>query len=272
MSTNEAGWFHHCQQLWSQKLHVSPEAKLLVAANNLSPCPAREAYIASCMDALRNDITDDELCYDSQGTIWSFRFKESAGEAWTTFDPWYTGEEPRRMIFLRDGRVFQIADNDELQLPFSDAVDARGLEVRWRKVTTPLIDGETRSDAVYIRLQVAGRDIPTYVVRRHRSNWGFLLENCWGIFASFQLPRKQRFAAPSRYPNNAELSTRPTKRLKLNEDVDLLSDSTLAVTSRLQWREALLYNLGTIDLPDGPDAVAIFNQAWQAADLGVHLG
>lgn len=325
MSTNEAGWLLHCQQLWNQRLHVSLFARRIVTAN-CSTFPARDAYILSCMDSRRDEMTMDELCYDchhGQGTVWTFRFKEAAGLEWTAFDPWHNGGEARRMIFLRDGRVQQIAENGELQLPFSDALDARGVEVRWRKVQSPLIDGaqsDGGDDVVYIRLHVAGRDIPTYVVRRHRSNWGFLMENCWGVFASFPLPRKLAKAAfatrsnPTadwnyradfgdggdgdhdnnnniRHVNMQTTSTfrtshnnpaaaaaaatllsthqplyRPTKRRKPNATAALepLSDDTnLVITGRLQWREALLYNLGANTLPDGPGAAVDFYRAWQ---------
>lgn len=300
MSRNEAGWLHLCQRLWSSKLHVLPEAKLWAAAHR-----AREGYILSCVDATRDEIANEELCYDPQtgrGTIWSFRFKGEAGPQWTAFDPWHAGEEPRRMVFLRDGRVGQIdARNGELRLPFSDAADAHGLEVRWRNVTSPLIDGEVsrRSDAVYIRLRVGGRDVPTYVVHRHHSNWGFLMENCWGLFASFPLRRKRHMpraatAAADAAVGDARLNANGdaaggvvsaiaravtgSKRRKRNTaaaasaaaavsvksaDVDPLSDSALAVTSRDQWREVLLYNLGGNTLPSGPDAEEIWIRSWE---------
>jgi hypothetical protein len=274
LSANEAGWPLHCQQLWSQRLHVAPAAKRMVWGTNAngSVLPAREAYLLSCTDAWRNQIADDELCYDqNQGTVWSFRVKEAAGAEWTAFDPWHAGEEPRRMVFLRDGRVCQIADNGELRLPYPDAMNAGGVEVRWRKVQRPLIDGAphcgTGANVAYIRLRVGGRDVPTYIVRRHRSNWGFLMENCWGIFASFPLPRKtpQAAVAPRNETEissslnatiNAQrlLSTRRCPARNATTDLEFLSDdSTLVVTSRWQWREAMLYNLGANTLPDGPD-------------------
>lgn len=46
---------------------------------------------------------------------------------------------------------------------------------------------------------------------------------------------------------------------------NLLEDSSLSVTNRWQWREALLYNLGSASLPDGPTATSDFDRAWQNA-------
>jgi hypothetical protein len=43
----------------------------------------------------------------------------------------------------------------------------------------------------------------------------------------------------------------------------LLEDTSLSVSCRWQWREALLYNLGATVLPDGPNATADFDRTWQ---------
>ena len=58
-------------------------------------------------------------------------------------------------------------------------------------VSEPM-DMPNRPDGAYIRLTVGNRDVPTYVVRRSPTgNWGFLLESCWGLYASFELPRNR---------------------------------------------------------------------------------
>jgi hypothetical protein len=212
---------------------------------------AMEAYRLSCFDArLRHVIRREELIYDptrqcgykgsNHKTIWSFRFKESAGQSWTRFDPWHnhTGQA-RRMVFLPDGRVAQVVDDPNLLgitdhhdaplrlcQPFTDADDnagnedmddddedgyvednaPSGLDIRWRLVTQPIDlpprginQSESAGDdgIAYIRLTVAGRDVPTYIVHRSPTgNWGFLMENCWGVFASFPLPCKAKYTAP----------------------------------------------------------------------------
>lgn len=30
--------------------------------------------------------------------------------------------------------------------------------------------------------------MPTYIVSRHPSNWGFLLESCWTLYTSWEMP------------------------------------------------------------------------------------
>merc|ERR1711862_1035105 len=43
----------------------------------------------------------------------------------------------------------------------------------------------------YIEFTVGGRDVPTYFVRRSpTNNWGFVMESCWGVLASFDLPKR----------------------------------------------------------------------------------
>lgn len=291
-SRNDAGWTDHCQRLWRSRLHVSPQARMALSSTSstavvAADCAAREAYAASCLDGRRTKITANELCYNpltKRGTVWSFRFKACAGPDWTAHDPWHAGGRPRRMVFLRDGRVLQIDSNGRPLHPFADARRAGGVKVRWRKVNGALIEGETGGNNnnvnnVYIRLRVDGRDVPTYLVHRHGSNWGFLMENCWGVFASFPLPRKDSHItrAPIILDTTAPSTPRRRKIRKLvdssrpSEDaVDLLSDASLPVTSRVQWREALLHNQGYA-LPDGPDAAERFNRfvaatAWTFPD------
>jgi hypothetical protein len=69
---------------------------------------------------------------------------------------------------------------------------------------------------------------------------------------------------------------RPAKRRKIEprsngkKRIDLSSlidDSTMPITSDLQWREALLYNLGATTFPDGINSIESFTAAWQVANL-----
>lgn len=46
----------------------------------------------------------------------------------------------------------------------------------------------------------------------------------------------------------------------------LIEDSTMTVTGVSQWREALLYNIGAVTLPEG-SALNQFDAAWQNAML-----
>jgi hypothetical protein len=292
LSLGEAGWPLHCLNLWKQKIHVDPRAKALLSSQGEKTPSAMKAYRLACVDGLyRQDITPEELCFDptqpGKGNVLHFRFKESAGPEWTSFDPWHRGQEARQMVFLRDGTVRQLATGpnedttgslQHLRLPFFDATESRGLEIRWKFVRQPM-DLPVRGEGAYIRLNVGGRDVPTYIVQRSpNGNWGFLLENCWGLFASFPLPPKltssnvrQRRGAMSfgmqlrrslrgRHRSRDELETDelPQKRRKMETDAEdvLGDDSYLSVTDGWQWREALLYNLGASALPDGDNAVA----------------
>jgi hypothetical protein len=65
------------------------------------------------------------------------------------------------------------------------------MTMTWRFLTRPM-DLPTRETGSYVRFSVGGRDVPTYSVRRSPTgNWGFVMESCWGIYASFELPAIQ---------------------------------------------------------------------------------
>ena len=75
-SHNSAGWDLLCDKLWKSKVHVRAEARNCV--------DRMAAYRLSVEDSRNRDhLLPEELIYDVEkrtGTIWSFRFKESAGE------------------------------------------------------------------------------------------------------------------------------------------------------------------------------------------------
>ena len=102
---NQAGWELHCHRLWRDKVFVCPKARQQLSVN------AMGAYRSSLLDATeRHHVLMDECCFDvttKQGTVWSFRFKESAGPDWTSWDPWWNGEMARQLVFLKDGTVRQ---------------------------------------------------------------------------------------------------------------------------------------------------------------------
>ena len=179
LSTDKAGWRRHVQRLAQRRLHVAPAATL--------PCTsAKDAYRMACADArLRHAVRREELIYNhdtATGTIWSFRFKQVAGAEWTQHDPWHQGLAARQMVFLANGVVRQYnATTRTLHPPFYDAPRLPGgLAIQWRFVTQP-IDLPKKELGAYVRLTIAGRDVPTYMVHRSPSgNWGFMMENCWG--------------------------------------------------------------------------------------------
>lgn len=60
--------------------------------------------------------------------------------------------------------------------------------------------------------------MPTYIVSRHASNWGFLLESCWTVYTSWEMPPRD------------------------GPDCDRsLLDDELTVTMDDQWEEVRLF-------------------------------
>jgi hypothetical protein len=379
-ASNAAGWDNLCRDLWKDKIHVCANA-LIARSSSIQPQPqppqqpepqqqddatsnnnttvnvgsSLTAYKLSLQDSQnRHYVSREELCYDSEtmtGTVWSFRFKESAGSDWTSVDPWYNGLQCRKMVFLRDGSVKQYIpaststtttdtttstttatttaqDGTDLQqqqqLPglappnfghtdqrtsvaaaaaavatataasFPTLVDPH-MTMTWRFLTRPM-DLPTRPVGSYVRFSVGGRDVPTYSVRRSPTgNWGFVMESCWGIYASFELPPRKQ----NNNNNNGHGGRR--RRLRRTEegavwinvqdeddednedDIDdsggqgrargrarsenegeaaLQDDSSLLITNEIQWREAFLYNVGARVLPEGDAAADEFDRAW----------
>ena len=281
---NCAGWDFLCEQTWQHKCHVALQAR--TEPNKL------QAYRMALQDAQnRYWITEDELCYDGnantdhnqniQPTIWSFRFKESAGTDWTASDPWYQGQPCRKMAFFRNGTVREVL----IQHPQSTSPEsttshphtlANGdtihfadppLRMTWRFLTRPM-DLPHRPRGSYVRFTVGGRDVPTYAVRRSPTgNWGFVMESCWGVYASFELPprkphvlrRRGRLPGAVWVPDDEEVAGAP-----LSSRAADMQDDTLRLTNEIQWREAFLYNVGARVLPEGDQAADEFDRAWQA--------
>jgi hypothetical protein len=305
-SSNNAGWKNHCTALWSRKANVCSRARsLLVQSIHPSSISyftenvAMEAYKTSVVDAAtRNEVSLDELCFDQSplkgGPIWSFRFKESAGSDWTSWDPWWNGQPARKMVFLRDGTIMQLQPQGKTDpcryhngVPLYDVFSERTvhrdgvdvipprIELKWRFVQRPL-DLPARPEGAYIRITVGGRDVPTYVVRRSpNGNWGFILESCWGVYASFDLAprgsvsssmasrrRLRRTRNGSRWVNVDDSDTEDldqdghrdhTRNVRRRTDL-FVEESAMVVTGHSQWREALLYNIGAVALPEGSNA------------------
>lgn len=244
MLHNAAGWKNLCRKLWENRYHVSHETQEMLADdNNTDLYSGVLAYEASKRDALRDTLTEDELC-DSP---WWFRFKNSAGADWIRDDPWHRGEPAVRMVFLRNGMVR------------SDDIEPM---IQWQWIEQPtLLEGNLRKNrglGAYVRLTVSGRDVPTYVVRRFPANWGFVMENCWGVLTSFELKLK---TSPLRLPGE---HPRASKRRRVSED-DLTTELYFEINGQNQWREAFLYNIGARHIPHGTNAMEEFRHACEAA-------
>ena len=277
-----------------------------------------KAYGESIRDAHeRQNVDDDELCYDPvshTGTVWSFRFKSTAGSNWTDNDPWYSGGGARQMVFLKDGTAQQLATTAmkddtsatstvkkaarKLIAPFSDVQQnqqnqhqqhqqpvlgdgtaAPGIVMTWRYIDRPL-DNPSGPKGSYIRINVSGRDVPTYFCQRapeEFGNWAFVMDSLWGMFASFVIPRRRQVLRLRR-------TTTGARWLNVHEEMDsdgsdaednsenntntsschlgrLLSDAKLPTTIRRQWKEALMYNTGSWRfLPQGEEGAREFDR------------
>lgn len=160
---------------------------------------ARAALLTLLEDRqTRVRLTHDELL----GMEWSFRFKEAAGEHWVAIDPHHVGKEAMRFRFCGDGTVSPVRQDASLapialQWSFADVLEGTG--------------GATR-----LHLTVDGRRVPTYHITRVAQGW--IMESCWGIYASFALPPKGTCPA--------------------------LEDENLSVTVQTQVTEVIAYNHG----------------------------
>ena len=193
------------------------------------------------------------------------------------------------MVFLADGTVKQAETLEDPSFARARLVDPP-VSMSWRFLTRPL-DMPAKPTGSYIRFKVGGRDVPTYCVRRSPTdNWGFIMESCWGVYASFELPPKQPKVRRRVRLRRAQDSAGNWFNVELEEDDDddededhdddeprmtqvvprrrdrlLIDDDSFAITSGLQWKEAFLYNFGARELPEGDDAVAQFERAYFAA-------
>lgn len=166
--------------------------------------------------------------------------------------------------------------------------------MRWRFVSS-CMDLPSRPDGAYVRITVGGRDVPTFVVRRSpNANWGFIMESCWSLYASFELGSKNEQDATIPSSSVGRRALRRTRNgsrwVNVEEDDDealaseengnarnvrqrtsppnnLVEDSAMTVTGVSQWREALLYNIGAVTLPEGTNVQNQFDAAWQSALL-----
>jgi hypothetical protein len=208
-----AGWTDDCERLWQDKL---PEAVDVVRSRQQRGGASVVAYRDSVLDSHRKAITLAELC--GEGRSFTFRFKGLAGPQWIENDPWWNGKAAVSVRFQDNG-----------------IVTGRTPNMHWRFITRPM-DLPRRPVGSYIRISIQGRDVPTYQVKRHAPNWGFVLESCWGVFANFDLPV---------------------------QNATTLQDEHLSLTNELQWREAFLYNIGSRILPEGEEATEVFDNAWR---------
>jgi len=174
--------------------------------------------------------------------------KDSTIQGASLLDPRYNQVRPENGVYGAD-----------LQDP--------AVPMTWRFVNQAL-DLPNRPVGSYIRFSVRGREVPTYVCRRSpTNNWGFVMESCWGVYASFELPPRHRVDNNSRVARRRRYKQRMRRSLNLapveNGDDALVCDDNFNVTTELQWREVYLYNNFAFRLlPEGSDALVGFGSAY----------
>lgn len=209
-------WSLLCRRLWHAKLVPQRFVNLLKSGK------ARDAYRFSLTDSCRSKLASRELTQ----LTWHFRFKATAGEAWTASDPWWGGSPARTGRFRPNG-TFQIGPTrlkwrfarlppEERRALDTVAASARG---------EALLDGELPVRTFGSRAVVAcinGQEVPVYVVRRHPGTWGWIMESCWVLWTSWPMPLRG-----SSCPTALELD-----------------DEKLPVTFVAQEMQAMSFNMG----------------------------
>jgi hypothetical protein len=202
----ESLWEMHCGNLWEDKVFVPAAARELRKEGR---CMAAFSYALT--DSVRTDITITELC----NATWYGRMKASAGEHYTESDPWWQGLPTMRTRFHGDG-TFARSRAVESGKPGQP-------DGSWRFVRSCC--GRRGPVGSFIRMTLLqlGRETPTKVMFRHPGNWGWIMDGCWHMSASFPLPA---------------LGTDP-----------LMEDGALEMTVDSQQDEAMAFNYG-MPMPD----------------------
>jgi hypothetical protein len=209
IATSELLWEPHCSTFWADKLFVPAKCKKLVRLGQ-----HRKAFSEAIVDSARTWITAEELC----SLEWHGRMKEAAGEHFTETDPWWTGATPKPASrYHMDGTTTRWTRPERSGDPLVETTSGE-----WRFVRSTC--GQTGPLGSFIRMKHRGlgRETPTKIIKRHK-NWGFVLDGCWSVSASFPLPPK-------------------------GEDSSL-EDDALPVTVETQQEEAMAYNYG-LPMPD----------------------
>jgi len=169
VASKSLAWESHVEATWRDKVYVAKELR------ELRQSDPRQAYFASLAAAERCFIRKEELV----GFEWSFRFKEAAGVDWSEIDPWHQGRRAAQVRFEPGGKV--TSTNAALRVG----------PIRWRFPRARRQLGGSRADRLHqhVSVSVAGKAVPTYIVRR-APNWGFILESCWVMYTSFEMPAR----------------------------------------------------------------------------------
>jgi len=163
VADEECLWHVHLQAYLVGKVHVKDMETPSKAT--LHQC----IQLASCTWMLTEALTSFQ---------WNFRFKKQAGQQWTSRDPHAQGLGAAHAKFHTDGTVQFIG------MPGLDDQD-----ITWSWASTNVMPRGLGGSSLRLTMADHPFPLPTYIVTRH-TNWGFILQNCWGIFTSFPMPPK----------------------------------------------------------------------------------
>mmetsp|Transcript_148482 Transcript_148482/g.262153 ORF Transcript_148482/g.262153 Transcript_148482/m.262153 type:complete len:281 (+) Transcript_148482:62-904(+) len=209
-------WQHLCRESWKGK-QVLRRFKALCMTGN-----AQEALRQSLADSHRTRITKAELL----SIAWSARLKAAADHSWRLVDPWWQGDAATRIHFEPDGFA---------RIASGALIDPGHSSFRWRfkslsqSQTQTLnstsrvmdhLDRFSRFSARGVQAESGGRQLPMYVLRRHKQTWGWVMESCWFVWSSWPMP------------------------LRGTSDLLDLDDNRLPVTLELQKQQAEAFHMG----------------------------
>lgn len=117
-ANNAVLWDSFIEPLWKSKIYISDTAQQLRRIN------PRIAYYFGLTDATRSFITVEEL----KDFLWRFRFKEAAGDDWTSLCPWNQGYPAIRLKFETDPQEIKYEVDSS---PAFSAMN-EGISIRWQ--------------------------------------------------------------------------------------------------------------------------------------------
>mmetsp|Transcript_33949 Transcript_33949/g.86796 ORF Transcript_33949/g.86796 Transcript_33949/m.86796 type:complete len:326 (+) Transcript_33949:745-1722(+) len=148
------------------------------------------------------------------------RMKQSSGGHWTSSDPYWQGQPPNRSVYSADGSLTFLQTPGFEHPMLSGEGGPPTMAWRWARGSC----GRLGPPGTFLRMSLRGREFPTMMVWRHRATWGWVMDNCWAVAASFPLP------PPGSDPE--------------------MEDDALPATIETQAYEARCFNLGLPRLPE----------------------
>lgn len=168
---DEAMWKFRCDRLWKDK-----DKTIVREMCKRAPMKTyRGKYLHTLRDSRRTNLREDELC----NYRWAFRFKESAGEFWTSMDPYWSSHRKTCME-----RCFQSRDigvpiiyNPGKPDPLDVFKDENNMTIKWR-----LTKSRRGSDGVIRRgTFLKLNNWPSSGIERGH-NWCWIIQNQWAAY------------------------------------------------------------------------------------------